>query len=473
MNASGKHRAMVVGNADTRRQAIEILEALDAGVPLSEMEIPAGITIGPHRAEVEACCQELGIKHKRPLPHGGWESKVFMMAQPWYDANVSMVQSGTETSPRTVRLQAIFEGIRNGKWKGRVGRVKAKYASALEAAKKQGDPKPEVTAKNAVRSLKAGLPGVLWSGVFSYRANEHITAHSGLLCLDLDHFQNGSELKAELANDSYVQAFFVSPTGSGLKVLLRIEPDKASHERSFAAAEKYFLERYHVQIDNCKDVARLCFVSHDENIFIRAEEAALLSPLPPEPKPEAAPPPPPPARDIDAELTAKCGPAFYTKKGAVVLNQSYFVQRICRENLVIFEQDENRFYRYNAATGAWEAVVPGVIKELVRTEWERLTRLFNEPALAFKANEALLFALVRGIESHAGRTKVFARLKRTIHCANGMLKISADGKWDIFPFSPAYYARNPIRIARMGTGGRLHEARRLARVRPPRCRPRC
>ena len=33
----GKHRALVVGNADTRRKAAEILEALDAGVPLSEV----------------------------------------------------------------------------------------------------------------------------------------------------------------------------------------------------------------------------------------------------------------------------------------------------------------------------------------------------------------------------------------------------------------------------------------------------
>ena len=95
-------------------------------------------------------------------------------------------------------------------------------------------------------------------------------------------------------------------------------------------------------------------------------------------KPEAAPPPP--ARDIDAELTAKCGPAYHiTDKGGLVINESYFVQRICRENLVLFEYDENRFYRYNTETGAWEAAPPGVIKELVRAEWERYTRLFNEP----------------------------------------------------------------------------------------------
>ena len=113
---------------------------------------------------------------------------------------------------------------------------------------------------------------------------------------------------------------------------------------------------------------------------------------------------------------------------------------------VFFEHDENRFYRYNAVNGGWEAVVPEVIKELVRSEWERLTHLFNEPALAFKINNRLLNALVSGIQSHSGRSKVFKRLKNIIHCANGILKISSDGSWELMPFSPAYYARNPIPI---------------------------
>jgi putative DNA primase/helicase len=85
--------------------------------------------------------------------------------------------------------------------------------------------------------------------------------------------------------------------------------------------------------------------------------------------------------------------------------------------------------------------------ELVRSEWERFTRLFNELALAFRIGDNLLNALVSGIKAHSGRSKVFKRLKNIIHCANGMLHISADGSWDLMPFSPGYYARNPIPIA--------------------------
>jgi hypothetical protein len=82
----------------------------------------------------------------------------------------------------------------------------------------------------------------------------------------------------------------------------------------------------------------------------------------------------------------------------------------------------------------------------VRSEWERLTHLFDEPGLAFKINNRLLNALVTGIQSHSGRSKVFKRLKNIIHCANGILKISSDASWELMPFSPAYYARNPTSI---------------------------
>ena len=213
-----------------------------------------------------------------------------------------MVQNGTETNTDHVTVAAILADIRDGRWQKPVAHVKTLYLSAFQAAKEQGNPNPYQTAKEVVHDIKKKLPGVLFSGEFSQRANEHIVNHSGLLCLDIDHLEDGTSLKLALASDDHVQACFISPTGSGLKVLLRIAPDVTSHERSFLAAQKYFRERYSAKVDNCKDVARLCFVSHDENIFIRAEEATLLEPLPPEPKPEAAPPPP---RDIDAELTAQ------------------------------------------------------------------------------------------------------------------------------------------------------------------------
>ena len=165
-------------------------------------------------------------------------------------------------------------------------------------------------------------------------------------------------------------------------------------------------------------------------------------------KPEQEAQPPPPPHDIDAELTAKCGPPFAIgKRGALVINQSYFVQRISFENLIFFEYVEKRFFRYNPDNGAWEDVPAGVIKEVARAEWERYTKLFQEPRLALKNDDTFLNALTSGIQAHSGRSNVFRRLEKIIHCANGMLHIEADGSWKLMPFSPAYFARNPTHIA--------------------------
>jgi hypothetical protein len=96
-------------------------------------------------------------------------------------------------------------------------------------------------------------------------------------------------------------------------------------------------------------------------------------------------------------------PAYrITQYGAVIINQSYFVQRFCLENLVIFEQDENQFYIYCKENGAWQKAVPEIIKEKMRSDWERLTNSFDEPLLAFKIGDNLLNSLVNDIKAHSG-----------------------------------------------------------------------
>ena len=129
-------------------------------------------------------------------------------ARPWDATRVSMVQNGTDTITEHVSVAVILAGIRNGRWQKPVAHVKTRYLSALQAAKQQGDPDPYKTAKEAVHDIKKKLPGVLFSGEFSQRANEHIINHSGLLCLDLDNLEDGASLKLALANDDHVQACF-------------------------------------------------------------------------------------------------------------------------------------------------------------------------------------------------------------------------------------------------------------------------
>ena len=71
---------------------------------------------------------------------------------------------------------------------------------------------------------------------------------------------------------------------------------------------------------------------------------------------------------------------------------------------------------------------------------------FKWPALATRATDHFLNAIVSGIESHAGRTNVFKPLGNMIHCKNGMLKVHTDGTFELLPFDKNYYSRNPLSV---------------------------
>lgn len=125
--------------------------------------------------------------------------------------------------------------------------------------------------------LKNGLPYVTWSGVFSKRQNDMLSDHSGLLCIDFDHLSNLSDAKAQIASDKYTWASFLSPGGNGLKVLVKIDPER--HYDSFLALEHYYLENYGLVVDKSgKDVARACFLSFDPDAFLNSQSE--IFPLP-------------------------------------------------------------------------------------------------------------------------------------------------------------------------------------------------
>jgi hypothetical protein len=128
------------------------------------------------------------------------------------------------------------------------------------------------------------LKVIFFSGTFSRRGTEGLIAHSGLICADLDDLGDElSSLKQTILTDPHTLACFVSPSGNGLKVVLRCDP-KRYHKESFAAVERYFLEKFEVQIDTaCSDVSRPCFVSHDPEAYI-AQDAKEI-PYPPAPEP--------------------------------------------------------------------------------------------------------------------------------------------------------------------------------------------
>lgn len=150
-----------------------------------------------------------------------------------------------------------------------------RYKTVIEAL-------PPATAKKAYTEAKRHLPSWALNGEFSGKViNSGFTESNGLFHVDIDGLSDPTAVKWKLAHDiPEIYALWLSPSGNGLKGLLRI-PDDLIHtdsdfKKAFSQIEKY-LSVYDVTIDKaCKDVRRLCFVGCDADIFINTDAPAFI-----------------------------------------------------------------------------------------------------------------------------------------------------------------------------------------------------
>ena len=115
--------------------------------------------------------------------------------------------------------------------------------------------------KDKRNELKMQLPCVLFSGKFAKRNTSGLIEHSGFICLDFDGIDN----REELAADRFIYACWLSPSGNGVKALVRIPTE--DHYGSFLALEK----RYPKLDKACKDVSRVCYESYDPDLWVNEE----------------------------------------------------------------------------------------------------------------------------------------------------------------------------------------------------------
>ena len=126
--------------------------------------------------------------------------------------------------------------------------------------------------KTKRNELKKQLPAICFSGKFSKRSDDSIIEHSGLMCLDFDGYASYDDMieeKGRLIEDKYVMSVFISPSGNGLKALIKIPKDPENHKRYFdALGEHYNSEQFDV---TSKNVSRVCYESYDPDIYISLE----------------------------------------------------------------------------------------------------------------------------------------------------------------------------------------------------------
>lgn len=117
--------------------------------------------------------------------------------------------------------------------------------------------------------LKVNLPSVFFSGRFKGTESTDLLEHSNFIVLDFDDVTTNPDIelveqaKQELIKNKYIYACWISPSGNGLKGLVKVS-DGNKHEEHFTALQEEFkgLDK------SGKNVNRHCFESYDENIYI-------------------------------------------------------------------------------------------------------------------------------------------------------------------------------------------------------------
>lgn len=160
---------------------------------------------------------------------------------------VTVYKNALETKqPYYVQVDVILDRIKNGKIKQQIDDIRNEADEAVR------------------RDKKKMLPSIIFAGKFTERKDSAIEAHSGLCVLDFDHIANLPEKKAEIASNEFVYSVFVSPSGDGLKVLVKIPPSIDNHRRHYKSLLKRFPELDATSIN----ISRVCFESYDPDIYI-------------------------------------------------------------------------------------------------------------------------------------------------------------------------------------------------------------
>ena len=165
--------------------------------------------------------------------------------------NITIFKTISETgTPFIKSVEYALDRIKNGKSKELV----EKFRSTKETI------------------YKSSLVSVCFSGTFNYRNEKGCIAHSGLVVLDFDKVGNETEtidFKAELKKDEYIFACWISPSGIGVKALVKVPAEIDTHKQYFASIAKHFKNDY--LDEGGSDIARVCFESYDADLYHNPE----------------------------------------------------------------------------------------------------------------------------------------------------------------------------------------------------------
>lgn len=138
----------------------------------------------------------------------------------------------------------------------------------------------EIIRKSNNNDLKNQLDGITFSvncGDNS-RRTENIKEYTSFIILDFDKLTNVEEIKEKIIESEYTVMCFVSPSGNGLKVLVKTNNyNLENHKSAYNQVQQYYKELTNEKLDdNTKDAVRLCYFSYDSNAYLNLKAKEFI-----------------------------------------------------------------------------------------------------------------------------------------------------------------------------------------------------
>jgi hypothetical protein len=185
---------------------------------------------------------------------------------------VSFYSNAYENLPTEIAVAKFIADIKNGAYASLIKQIRQRFQKAIARGV------PYADAKKAVDSLKKKLGAVTLAGIQAMRANKFAPQFTGLIQADFDLLGDKLGYVRELlASDPHVFCFFLSATGEGLKAFYRIPICKNADEykTAFDTLARHVFAFTGCKIDELKEVARLCYASHDKDCYHNPQAAPL------------------------------------------------------------------------------------------------------------------------------------------------------------------------------------------------------
>jgi len=129
----------------------------------------------------------------------------------------------------------------------------------------------EESDKDKKNKIKGKLSYVTFAGTFSRRKKDSLLKSSGFASFDLDGCEDLEKDRQKIIADKYVHLCFISPSGKGLKFIVKIPEVKSDEEykKYWNSIARYF--NFPENDESVKDISRACYNSYDKDYYFNPD----------------------------------------------------------------------------------------------------------------------------------------------------------------------------------------------------------